>query len=320
MLQAKDSALKTKLMNLVERQNIINIPISSVEEQKYKVIIGFHLLGDLATNAIPALVDICTNSPSPTSKECADVVLMITYPVSDSAIPYWLPPRQRAEWCFEAGETKSRWDTQSNAILAFSESIKLDPTNASPYLNRASVKIQLRDFAGALGDAKRSIELDSNNQIAFYSSGLCQFALKDFKDAEADFTTAINLYTNDINAYNYRGLARANLRKLDEALADFNQAVELARPISKRLKIKVRLDLCERVRATEVQSKLDAAERRKNLRDAFAVTGSVDGLHIAVLDDVVTTGTTLQVLTEALKDAGARRVTVWSVCRAASPS
>jgi len=100
----------------------------------------------------------------------------------------------------------------------------------------------------------------------------------------------------------------------------FNQAVELARPISKRLKIKVRLDLCERVRATEVQSKLDAAERRKNLRDAFAVTGSVDGLHIAVLDDVVTTGTTLQVLTEALKDAGARRVTVWSVCRAASPS
>ena len=48
----------------------------------------------------------------------------------------------------------------------------------------------------------------------------------------------------------------------------FNQAMELARPISRRLKIKVRLDLCARVRATEVQSKLDAAERRKNLRDA----------------------------------------------------
>jgi len=100
----------------------------------------------------------------------------------------------------------------------------------------------------------------------------------------------------------------------------FNQAVELARPLSKRLKIKVRLDLCERMRATQVQSKLDAAERRKNLRDAFAVTDSVDGLHIALLDDVVTTGTTMQVLTQTLKDAGARRVTVWSVCRAASPS
>ena len=99
----------------------------------------------------------------------------------------------------------------------------------------------------------------------------------------------------------------------------FNQAAELARPISKRLKIKVRLDLCERVRVTQVQSKLDAAERRKNLRDAFTVTGSVDGLHIALLDDVVTTGTTMQVLTQALKDAGARCVTVWSACRAASP-
>jgi len=100
----------------------------------------------------------------------------------------------------------------------------------------------------------------------------------------------------------------------------FNQAVELARPLSKRLKVKVRLDLCARVRATQVQSKLDAAERRKNLRDAFAVTEPVDGLHVALLDDVVTTGTTMEVLTQALKDAGARRVTIWSACRAASPS
>ena len=99
----------------------------------------------------------------------------------------------------------------------------------------------------------------------------------------------------------------------------FNQAVELARPVSRRLKVKVRLDLCARRRAIQVQSKLDAAERRKNLKDAFAVTGSVDGLHIALLDDVVTTGTTMQVLTQALKDAGARRISVWCVCRAASP-
>jgi ComF family protein len=98
----------------------------------------------------------------------------------------------------------------------------------------------------------------------------------------------------------------------------FNQAVELARPLSKRLKLEVRLDLCARVRATEVQSKLDAAERRKNLKDAFAVTGSVQGKHLALLDDVITTGTTVEMLTRALKDAGAARVTVWSVSRAAA--
>jgi ComF family protein len=99
----------------------------------------------------------------------------------------------------------------------------------------------------------------------------------------------------------------------------FNQAVELARPIAKRLKIKVRLDLCARVRATEVQSKLDAAERRKNLKDAFEVKDSVQGMHLALLDDVVTTGTTAETLAQAFKDAGAARVTLWSVCRAASP-
>ena len=98
----------------------------------------------------------------------------------------------------------------------------------------------------------------------------------------------------------------------------FNQAVELARPVAKRLKIPVRLDICERVRATAVQSKLDAVERKKNLRDAFAMKRSVDGLHVALLDDVVTTGVTAQVLTTALKDAGAKRITLWSVARAIS--
>jgi ComF family protein len=88
----------------------------------------------------------------------------------------------------------------------------------------------------------------------------------------------------------------------------FNQAAELARTLSKRLKLPVRLDVCERVRATEVQSKLDAVERHKNLKDAFAV--------MQLVDDVVTTGATVAALTRALKDAGAARVAIWSVARA----
>jgi ComF family protein len=96
----------------------------------------------------------------------------------------------------------------------------------------------------------------------------------------------------------------------------FNQAMELARPVGKRLEIPVRLDVCERVRATEVQSKLDAAERKKNLKDAFAVKKSVDGKHVAILDDVITTGTTVDALTKALKEAGVVYVATWSVARA----
>ena len=99
----------------------------------------------------------------------------------------------------------------------------------------------------------------------------------------------------------------------------FNQAVELARPVAKRLGLEVRLDLCARSRATQVQSTLDADERRKNLKDAFAIKAPVQGLHIALLDDVVTTGATAESLSRALREAGARRVTLWSACRAASP-
>lgn len=97
----------------------------------------------------------------------------------------------------------------------------------------------------------------------------------------------------------------------------FNQANELARPLAKRFRIPVRLDLCERVRATEVQSKLDATERRKNLRNAFVVRHSLQGKQITILDDVVTTGATVEALASALKDAGAARITVWSAARAA---
>jgi ComF family protein len=98
----------------------------------------------------------------------------------------------------------------------------------------------------------------------------------------------------------------------------FNQAVELAGPVAKRLKIEVRLDLCERGRATQVQSKLDSDERRKNLKDAFTVKRSVQGLHIALLDDVVTTGATAESLAKMLREAGAARVMLWSACRAVS--
>lgn len=99
----------------------------------------------------------------------------------------------------------------------------------------------------------------------------------------------------------------------------FNQAIELARPVAKRLRLKLAIDICDRTRATEVQSKLDAAERHKNLRDAFTVRRSLQGKHVAILDDVITTGATATALAVALKAAGAAHITLWSSARAASP-
>jgi ComF family protein len=97
----------------------------------------------------------------------------------------------------------------------------------------------------------------------------------------------------------------------------FNQALELARPVSQRLKVPLTPGLCRRIRHTEVQSRLDARSRQRNLRGAFKVTAPVAGLDVAILDDVVTTGATVAALASALREAGVNGIRVWSLARAA---
>ncbi|MGA9855016.1 MAG: ComF family protein [Gammaproteobacteria bacterium] len=94
----------------------------------------------------------------------------------------------------------------------------------------------------------------------------------------------------------------------------FNQALELARPVARRLRLRIaHHNLCVRSKDTAVQSELDAVERRCNLHAAFAIQQSLTGAHVAVLDDVPTTGATASALTLALRQAGAASVQVWRV-------
>lgn len=97
----------------------------------------------------------------------------------------------------------------------------------------------------------------------------------------------------------------------------FNQALELARPVSRRLRVPLANGLCQRTRATDTQSRLPAAARARTLRGAFAVSNAVAGLRIAIVDDVVTTGSTVSALAETLRGAGAAHIRVWSLARAA---
>jgi len=96
----------------------------------------------------------------------------------------------------------------------------------------------------------------------------------------------------------------------------FNQAIEIARTLSRRLDIPLDLHGCRRVRATAAQAKLSAEERRKNLRKAFSVRMPDERRHVAILDDVITTGATARELAGALRRAGVARVDVWACARA----
>ncbi|MBN8760999.1 MAG: ComF family protein [Thiobacillus sp.] len=96
----------------------------------------------------------------------------------------------------------------------------------------------------------------------------------------------------------------------------FNQAGEIARGLAQRLDLRLATEMCRRVRDTPPQMRLAHDQRRRNVRDAFACDASVRGLHIAVVDDVMTTGSSLDALARSLKRAGAREVSCWVAARA----
>jgi ComF family protein len=89
----------------------------------------------------------------------------------------------------------------------------------------------------------------------------------------------------------------------------YNQAWQIARPLARTLNIRSDATLLHRMIHTAPQSRLDLAARRLNVGRAFKVAGSVQGLHVGIVDDVMTTGATLEALARTLKAAGARRIT-----------
>lgn len=108
-------------------------------------------------------------------------------------------------------------------------------------------------------------------------------------------------------------LHRARLRQ-----RGYDQALELARPLARALDLDLLPGGLRRTRATTAQSQLDAAQRRRNLRLAFAVPPGI-GLpaHVVLVDDVMTTGATLHAAALALRRAGVARVDAWVCARVA---
>ncbi|RQS57254.1 MULTISPECIES: ComF family protein [unclassified Burkholderia] len=89
----------------------------------------------------------------------------------------------------------------------------------------------------------------------------------------------------------------------------YNQAWAIARPLARRLGVRADAALLARVAETAPQSRLDRRARRDNVLAAFAVAGDLTGRHVALVDDVMTSGATLAAAAQALKAAGAARVT-----------
>ncbi len=96
----------------------------------------------------------------------------------------------------------------------------------------------------------------------------------------------------------------------------FNQAAEICRVLARPLATRSELRLLARTRATPAQTGLGSAARRRNLAGAFACRRPVAGLRIAIVDDVITTGSTAEAITHVLKQAGAAEVYIYALARA----
>jgi ComF family protein len=99
----------------------------------------------------------------------------------------------------------------------------------------------------------------------------------------------------------------------------YNQALEIARHVSRATGARLAPQACERSRDTPVQTDLPWAERAANVQGAFRAPRSLDGATIAVLDDVMTTGATLDEIAAELKRSGASSVVNWVVARTLPP-
>ena len=96
----------------------------------------------------------------------------------------------------------------------------------------------------------------------------------------------------------------------------YNQSLEIARPMAEQLGLSLDYRSGQRTRATPPQTSLPPKARQRNVRNAFKVSTSFKGARVAVVDDVMTTGHTVNAFAACLKKAGAKSIEVWVVARA----
>jgi ComF family protein len=99
----------------------------------------------------------------------------------------------------------------------------------------------------------------------------------------------------------------------------FNQALEIAKVVGRELDIETPIAALAKPRETASQPGLARRERFRNLRGAFVARRRFDGAHVAIVDDVVTSGATSGSVASLLLEAGARQVSVWAIARTPLP-
>lgn len=167
--------------------------------------------------------------------------------------------------------------------------------------------------------AKLPVQIDGIRAVAFFEGALRE-AIHAFKYLHRtvladDFGTMLNdhLLTFPLPIDT---IVAVPLHSDRERTRGFNQSLLLARALGARRQLPVWEDGLIRTRATRSQTELNAVERRVNVRDAFAASARVQGARVLLIDDVCTTGATMDACGVALYARGAKSVWGLAVARA----
>ena len=95
----------------------------------------------------------------------------------------------------------------------------------------------------------------------------------------------------------------------------FNQAMELCRVLSRELSIPILSDTLIKTKTTTAQANLSAKQRKENLHNSFAIRKNIEASNIAIVDDVITTGSTMNEIAKILKKSDINKVQAWACAR-----
>ncbi|MFP2469113.1 DNA utilization protein GntX [Pseudescherichia vulneris] len=157
--------------------------------------------------------------------------------------------------------------------------------------------VTVNDYAAPLSTLVQNMKFSGKPELALALSRLVVLRLKNTPWPKPDMLIAVPLWQ------------RRHWRR------GYNQADVLCRPLARWLGVRYQPEAMRRIRPTATQHQLSARRRKQNLKNAFRLEIAVTGLHIALVDDVVTTGSTVAELSRLLLQNGAASVQVWCLCR-----
>ena len=139
----------------------------------------------------------------------------------------------------ERGFIRMEQKNWKGALDDYNEAVRIDSTNEEYLLNRALIREKLKDMKGAYHDYSKAISLKQNFEKAWLNRGNLLSRLNRLDEAIEDYTIAIFYFPEYATAYYNRSVAYHRQKKLNEACKDLKQAETLGYAVDNAMKVKI---------------------------------------------------------------------------------